>query len=326
MVITVVGGTFTVLHKGHRALLERAVQGSDLLIVGLTTDEFSSSTKKYRTVPYETRKKNLELFLEGLGQKFEIRPLEKREGTAVSDPSFQRLVVSAETYVSALAINEGRKKNGLTPLAIDTVPYILADDMFPVSSSRILSGEIDDDGKRLIPLRVAVATDNQLKKDAVASFFKEIAGNVEIISGTAYRTDKQPFGEDIPEMAARRSDVDMGSDYTVGIEAGLEYERKLGSYLDVHVCIVKDRYGNRTIGKSSSFQVPASLADLVKKGHDLSEAFSIEHGTEDIGSKSGVVGYYSSDRVTRRDLIIESLRNAFIPRISPTDYDLKFRQ
>ena len=41
-----IGGTFNVLHKGHRALLDKALEIGDEVVVGLTSDRFASSGRE----------------------------------------------------------------------------------------------------------------------------------------------------------------------------------------------------------------------------------------------------------------------------------------
>lgn len=54
-------GTFDLLHYGHIALLERAKELGDYLVVALSTDEFNSREKNKKTYfPYERRKHMLE--------------------------------------------------------------------------------------------------------------------------------------------------------------------------------------------------------------------------------------------------------------------------
>ena len=54
-------GTFDVLHWGHIRLLKRARDLGDFLIVGVSTDEFNERNGKKARLPYETRKKTVEL-------------------------------------------------------------------------------------------------------------------------------------------------------------------------------------------------------------------------------------------------------------------------
>lgn len=327
MSITIVGGTFTVLHRGHRALLKEACRNSERVIVGLSTDVFSSATKGYETVSYEERERNLRAFFSETGCNAEIRPLSQESGTASDDPSFERIVVSEETLEVAVSINSERVGKNLNPLIIDTVPIELSDDFFPISSRRVLRNEIDSDGKRLIPLRIAVASGNSLKHEVVEQFFASHCSEVSIAVNNNYNTPEQPYGEDIMEMALRRAGSSKSEyDYSIGIEAGLIYNRISGNYMDIHACVVLDRYGNITTGLSSGFQVPEYLADIARSGMDLSKAYETVHGKADIGKSYGIAGVFSKGTMKRRAIIEESLRNAFIPRMSPYSYGLRYTE
>ena len=85
------GGTFDILHIGHEALLTKASNIGDKILVGLTTDE---RAKKGRNADYlnsyEIRRSNLESLLESLGflNKFEIVPLNDDWGPSVIDEDF----------------------------------------------------------------------------------------------------------------------------------------------------------------------------------------------------------------------------------------------
>lgn len=320
--VTLVGGTFSRMHVGHKLLLKTAVETGEKVIIGLTTDKYTAGNKEYKTTPFSRRKASLDNFMRKLTDNYEILPLDSRRGNADTVQEYDCIVVSKETERSAVDINIRRKKNGFLPMRIIVVPYVLADDLFPVSSSRIHSGEINASGHRVSPVRISVTTENDLKLDTVRSYLSSLMGKVTIRKYTEYKlSTQQPFGEDTARMAVQRATDGLSDfDYSVGIEAGLIYDRINSTYLDVHVCAVVDRFSRVTVGSSSGFQIPDNIVDLVKRGETESQAFSRIYGTPDIGRSGGIVGKISGERVTRRYLIQESLRNAFVPRFSPDYY------
>lgn len=150
-----VGGTFDPLHDGHDALLRRSLElGSDGVAVGLTSDELAHRTRgTSRDVrPYRERRDSLERRIEVLdewGRGVEVRMLEDPYAVASEEESFDCLVVSPETREGGRHINELRRERGFDPLEIVVVPHVLAEDGEPISSTRIVEGEIDRRGNLL---------------------------------------------------------------------------------------------------------------------------------------------------------------------------------
>jgi len=148
--VVAMGGTFDVLHRGHRKLLKQAFEVGRTVMIGVTTDRFARSLHKpHKFDTYTKRKSDLERLLKrwGLLSRARIVPLDDRFGPTATSSNIQALVVSRRTMHTAYAINAKRKANGLKPLMIDPIDLILAEDKRPISSTRIRRGRIDREGR-----------------------------------------------------------------------------------------------------------------------------------------------------------------------------------
>lgn len=147
------GGTFDPVHDGHRALFESAFERGHVT-VGLTSDGLARRIRPGgRPVrSYADRKVDLAPELRRFAAKhdrdFVIRKLHSPTGIA-DIPKFDVLVVSPETEGTAQRINEIREGAGIPPLEIVVVDHVLAADGEIISSTRILTGEIDEHGNVL---------------------------------------------------------------------------------------------------------------------------------------------------------------------------------
>lgn len=208
------GGTFSILHEGHEALLKKAFEYGDVSI-GITSDKLVKKLGK-RVEGYEERKNNLEKFLmEKFGKKASIFPLDDPYGPAAYG-DFDAIVVSPETVKGAEEINKIRRKKGLKELKILLVPFVLAEDGIPVSSSRIRQGEIK--GKRRVKeLLVKIKSSDKEKIVEIKNVFKKFLPRMKI-----------KFEEKTGEKNA---------DYTVEFSS--------------EGCIIKDKAGYKTTGKTA---------------------------------------------------------------------------
>jgi len=315
---TILAGTFSFLHKGHRKLLDAAIATGDTIIVGITTDEFAASRKNYNAPSYKDRAAAVSGYLKGKCTSFSIRELSSEKGNAASDPGYTNIVVSHETYRNAVSINMERVANGLKPLRIIRVPVVRADDLVAVKSSRIASGTIDAEGRRLTRVAAVISTNNNLKASTAQSYLSSIIKDCEVRINRDYRTENdQPFGEETMKMAISRAEQSAGrADFSIGIESGLFYDPNSGGYFDFHCCCIIDSLGERTFGMSSGFNIPDRVVDEIKTGMDMSSAFAKLYGIEGIGEREGIVGYLTRNNLKRETLIFESLRNAMVTRFS----------
>ena len=144
------GGTFDILHKGHRALLSKASEIGSIVLIGLTTDERARKDRKDIVInSYVIRKENLEMLLNSMNlpSNFKIVPLDNDWGPSVVEDSFTAIIVSEETKKTAEKINMIRLENGKKELEIVIVPFVKAYDGQKISSSRIRDNEIDSNGR-----------------------------------------------------------------------------------------------------------------------------------------------------------------------------------
>ncbi|SNR46533.1 phosphopantetheine adenylyltransferase [Halorubrum vacuolatum] len=157
------GGTFDPIHDGHRRLFDRAFELGDVTI-GLTSDDLAPRTRHVERYvrSYEDRRRDLEAelerFAETYGREFTVRELTEPTGIAV-EPQFDALIVSPETREGGERINEIRIERGHDPLEIVVVDHVPAADGDRISSTRIVSGEIDEHGN-LTPERTGRGATN----------------------------------------------------------------------------------------------------------------------------------------------------------------------
>jgi pantetheine-phosphate adenylyltransferase len=147
-----VGGTFDPLHDGHKKLIGRAFElaGKDgTVLLGLTTDEFAGR-KVHPIRPFHERRADIVKFIESEGflADWSIEPLSDPYGPSI-DSDFDALVVSEETFPTALEINRRRSLIKKKKVDIHQITCVLAEDGKWISSTRIYRGEIDPHGHLL---------------------------------------------------------------------------------------------------------------------------------------------------------------------------------
>ena len=144
MTSVAIGGTFDILHDGHKALLNKAHTLGDV-VIGLVSDEMAQR-KAGLTNTYDTRKKKVGSYIKALtGTDPEIVTLNDPYGPTLQQ-KFDYIVVSPDTLRTAKEINVLRSQRGLPAITIVCVDFVLAKDGRPISSTRIRRGEIDDHG------------------------------------------------------------------------------------------------------------------------------------------------------------------------------------
>jgi len=143
-----VGGTFDHLHEGHKLLLITSLKiagNNGSVYIGIANGPLVKD--KSMVASFHQRKAQVEQFIEhqNIHPKVMIEEIQTVFGpTLLMD--FDAIIISPETKDIAKHINAERQKIGLVPMKIIEIPYVLADDGRPISSTRIRNNEIDSDG------------------------------------------------------------------------------------------------------------------------------------------------------------------------------------
>jgi inosine/xanthosine triphosphatase len=325
----VLGGTFDPLHKGHKALFQRALElgCGDKIIVGLTSDSMAQIARERMVNTFTQRKAQLQKYLDDKVCEFpetEIAIIEIDE--VFNQPITQEidadaLVVSQGRKHVAVETNEKRLKNGLKPLEIFALPFVLAQDGWPIKATRIYNEEIDEEGRLLGQVVVAVGTNNDIKTRAVKTVFQKIYSDIKIIkSPVSTGVPDQPWGDDTIKGAITRAaaafKVVEDAHFGIGIEAGLFEEKMTGHCFDVQYCAVVDRGGRITTGHGPGFYYPPQVMEELKKGKTVGEVMAKLTDIKDIGHKQGAIGYLSNNLMDRSGLTEPAVLMAMVPRIT----------
>ena len=151
MSYVVIGGTFDNLHAGHEALIRKAFDMRDRVMICITSDKMARKKPGASSIEsHEKRRAGVVglLWENGWYIRAEIVKLEDPFTPGLST-KLTHIVVSSETRKNAEKLNEMRRKKGFPPLKIVEIGWVLAEDGKPVSDARVRKGEIDRSGKLL---------------------------------------------------------------------------------------------------------------------------------------------------------------------------------
>ncbi|RLI44334.1 inosine/xanthosine triphosphatase [Candidatus Bathyarchaeota archaeon] len=178
-------------------------------------------------------------------------------------------------------------------------------------------------------MRVAVGSTNPVKIEAVKTCFNNFLDSVSI-EAVEVETKPQPIGIDETIRGAVKRGLEAlkktGADLGVGIEAGLiKLEHTITGYINQHMCAIIDKQGHITIGLSMGFEFPPKVVEKILSGEakEAEEAMEEISGIKEIGNKTGAIGYLTKEKITRKDLCIQAIISALIPRINPQLYQDK---
>jgi len=121
-----VGGTFDTLHSGHIKLLATAALVGERVWVGVTSDRFAASLKRYAVRPFTVRLMSVRGLMDLIApeRKAAYVELDDPYGPAATDNQIDAIVVSVETAPRAFEINDARARQGMRPLDIVVISTV----------------------------------------------------------------------------------------------------------------------------------------------------------------------------------------------------------
>jgi cytidyltransferase-like protein len=156
--LVTIGGTFDILHPGHKDYIRLAFEYADRVLIYLSSDEYCKDRKGHelrprffrpKVRPYDDRVKDLVEFLGEIKcqDRYQINCLNKKEDLVndyLNNPDLREkiymAIVSPEYYELFQALNEERKKRGLENFLIlvkERAYYAENDKIKDYSSSKI---------------------------------------------------------------------------------------------------------------------------------------------------------------------------------------------
>lgn len=143
-----IGGTFTFFHKGHKKLIDTAFQTAGkkgVVVIGISEGKLLQKKKFVKPLAERIQQVNDYLLQQGYSNRARIKTISDKYDIAV-DGDFDAIIVSPETMKTAQEINNKRLSKAKNVLQIIQIPFVLAGDNKPISSTRIFHNEIDEDG------------------------------------------------------------------------------------------------------------------------------------------------------------------------------------
>lgn len=163
----------------------------------------------------------------------------------------------------------------------------------------------------LIPMKIAIGTDNPVKIRAVRNVLRKVYPEAQVVSlKVLSRIARQPKGDrQTRRGAANRAHaarLAAKADWGVGIEAGI-VESEFGM-MTCAWCVIQDRAGRVGVGGSTNMLLPDQVADRIRKGAELGEAMDEFAGIRDVKRKMGAIGVLTrglSDRQRAYEFVVK---------------------
>jgi len=154
----VIGGTFDLLHAGHKKFIDTAFDLAKFVSIGVTTDAFNKRRGKDTVQNQLARENLLKTYLEkhNFTNRHKTVFISDIFGTSLNS-DIDAIIATTETAHNAQTINKKRAQQGLYPLTIIKLTHVKDEDGKIISSTRIRNGEIDQEGRLYKKILLSIA-------------------------------------------------------------------------------------------------------------------------------------------------------------------------
>lgn len=172
-------------------------------------------------------------------------------------------------------------------------------------------------------MNIVVASKNPVKINAVDLGFSTFYNPLQVLgvsvdSGVSNQpgSDEETLkGALIRAQNARKGFSD--ADYWVGIEGGLQMRNSQTEAFAWVVILSEDKQGK---ARTTTFQLPGKVADLIAKGYELGKANDILFEQENSKQKTGAIGLLTENKISRTMLYKQAVELALVPFLNPGLY------
>lgn len=241
----VLGGTFDHLHKGHRAIINKAFSIGKKVTIGLATEKLYRKKFLSQIIEsYPKRKKTLKEYVKNHLEdgRLKVSKISDIYGPLKTARNVEAIIVSKRTYPNALKINQLREKNKLPLLKIIIIDDVLADDGKLISSERIRTGEIDRNGKsyQFSPAVGGIQKKHLIMPENLREELRKPIGKVFKTVGAIFKSPKKPV------MLIAVGDIIVNALIKSGIDPDvkiIDFRSRREPIEDLHGLLITDSHG-----------------------------------------------------------------------------------
>ncbi|MDX8338572.1 inosine/xanthosine triphosphatase [Draconibacterium sp. IB214405] len=172
-------------------------------------------------------------------------------------------------------------------------------------------------------MKIVVASKNPVKLNAVQLGFSTYYSKIEVegVSVASGVSDQPKSDEETllgAENRVRSACSDSkAADFWVGIEGGLCSKQ---GKLEAFAWIVISSGEKTGRARTTTFQLPVKVAELIEQGYELGHANDILFKQENSKQKTGAVGLLTNNKINRTALYKQAVELALVPFLNPDLY------